>query len=771
MGRTPVSAREAEVLALLGAHLTHVEIATRLSLSVRTVESHVASLRRKLDLPGHRDLVRYAAAQRRGVLSPSAPSALTSFVGRAGALSATSDALAGSRLVTLAGPGGAGKTRLAQELLTRLDETAYDSVWLVDLVPVSDPAVLTLAVAEACGLDDQPAAEAVVALARGLGRGRGLLVLDNCEHLVGAVATLVDRLLGACPALTVLATSRSRLELPAEHVVPIGPLTDEEAVELFCRRAVAAGWPAPGEAERERLRRVCQRLDGLALAVELAAVRVPSLGLDGLEEALSEQTELLVARPRSMREALEWSWALLPPEDQRLMTSLAVFVSGFDRAAAAAVAARDPLAGISRLVDHHLVIPQPDQRWRILEPIRQFALARAPTSAYAAHAAWVTTAAKATGSGGDVDLEPLLDELRAAVVWLIDALPVEAAEPAHQLAITLFKAGHLREAQDRFVRAAQVTDDPCMSAAWLCEAAEIAKCRTLGDAAHRLEVQAVELLLERAPARVGPVARRAAETPVRFEGLCERRPDPAVIEHLSSLATPPAPEDVLAESAAADTRTSDLIEAGSIDEAVLLARDRVSLLLHEPLTPGTALELKDALHMAALSCVGAGDLKRALTYAETQLGLPFLREQRDLAVDELLLPLALSHDDAAALNAATLFKEDWEAAGRPVAPGRAIGPAAIAYLHGVRGARAGRREWLGVVAALRGVPRPLATEGTGYGEVFDAALALHHGRPADAAAALARAPTHSWYTALFTRWRTDMKNQLRPGTADTIRQS
>jgi hypothetical protein len=268
-------------------------------------------------------------------------------------------------------------------------------------------------------------------------------------------------------------------------------------------------------------------------------------------------------------------------------------------------------------------------------------------------------------------------------------------------------------------------------------------------------MEAVEVLLEHAPGETGPVARRAAETMTRFAGMFKLRPDPTVLTRLRSLASSPDTGDVLAQSATADEHTDDLVAGGEVASAAALARSRVLLLLHEPMMPAAGLELKDALHMAVLTHVGARQLDHARKYAETQLGLPFLREHRDLAVDEMLLPLALADDDAV-VPMATSFQDDWEAAGSPIAPGRAIGPAAVAYFYGHRGNQPARETWLEVTARVRGVPTPLATEATGYGEVFDAALALHRGRRLEAARLLERVPPDSWYGSLFAYWRADL---------------
>jgi predicted ATPase/DNA-binding CsgD family transcriptional regulator len=359
-----VSAREAEVLTLLGQHLTHAEIAATLVLSVRTVESHVASLRRKLGIAGHRDLVRYAASHH-----PALPDvALTSFVGRSRERAEVATALRASRLVSMVGPGGSGKTRLARVVADDLETLFPDGMWVVDLVPVSDAAGLAGAVASACGVGDLPGRSVEDATVRGLSAATALLVLDNCEHIVNAVAMLVDRLVSECRRVRVLVTSRARLVLPFERVYPLGGLAlDGDASDLLIDRAMTAGWPAPTPPERARIDAVCEKLDGLPLALELAAVRLPSLGLDGVERGLTDQSGLLVGgaraatRHRSMTEALEWSYRLLDAREQAVLRRVAVFASGFDADAASAVVGFGPVVAdevphmLSRLVDQSML--------------------------------------------------------------------------------------------------------------------------------------------------------------------------------------------------------------------------------------------------------------------------------------------------------------------------------------------------------------------------------------------------------------------------------
>src|SRR6202042_3642808 len=202
-----ISPREREVLELLGEHLTHEEIGRRLFISVRTVESHVASLRRKLDLPDHRALVRHAVAVRAAAPGPAVlPAPLTSFIGRETELTALGAALQGARLVSVVGPGGVGKTRLALAGATALAGSYPGGVRWADLAPVTEPARLADAVAEACDAalsSPRGPAEALIASLRGR---PALLVLDNAEHLVNAVAVLAERLVSSCPRLTILAT-------------------------------------------------------------------------------------------------------------------------------------------------------------------------------------------------------------------------------------------------------------------------------------------------------------------------------------------------------------------------------------------------------------------------------------------------------------------------------------------------------------------------------------------------------------------------------------
>lgn len=819
-----ISTREAEVLTLLGEHLTHAEIAARLFLSVRTVESHVASLRRKLGITGHRDLVRFATS-RRDATSPDrlralgAARSLTTFVGRDHERRELAAAVRANRLVSLVGPGGAGKTRLAEAVVDDLSPSFEDRVWHVDLVPVSDDAALASAIASACGMADMPGRIAEDAMVRAFGPDTCLLVLDNCEHVVNAVAVLVESLSAQCPGMHVLVTTRVRLVVPFEHVFPLAGLAGAgEALALFVERAMAAGWDLPDDAQRARMDAVCSAVDRLPLAIELAAVRLPALGLDGVERGLADQPALLVggaraqARQRSMNDTLSWSYRLLGPLEQRILCRTAVFAAAFSANTAREVVAfgsltmADVPTALGTLVDHSLLVPvagTQDRRWRLLEPVRQFALTQMQVpdaAAYDSHCDWVRTRVAhllTTSAGGGhrwlADFDDVADEMRAALAWLISLRPErdEAPELAHDLAMLLFRAGHLREAQRRFEQSAELAGQPRIAAQRLVEASDVARCRVLGEEAFRLDLAAVE------QCRLGDdrellalALARGAETVFRFEGMfAETVPmdqgtgllnemasaagDAAVYTaaHVVSLnrANPANPYsareaeravrlaerlgDRVRQSAAMDVLTGTYLMSGRLADAADCARRRVHLLSGQPIEPGVGLELKDALHMAVLCCVGAGDLSGAVDYGFAHRNLGFLREQGDLGIESTLTPDALSGNWSRVLDAGQLFKEDWIAAGRPSAAGRAIGPCAVAMVHGALGHDDQRSEWLDIVAELMGIPAARINTESGFGAVFEGMMLLHRDDAGAAARVLSATVAPGWYAQLLSQWR------------------
>ncbi len=320
---------------------------------------------------------------------------LTPLIGRDRLAARVAGHLADHRLVTLTGPGGSGKTRLA--VAVAADRAP---VWFVDLSVVDDPARVAVAVAGALGVRDEPGRPIADTLADALGAGDGLLVLDNCEHVLGGAAELVGVLLERCPTVRVLATSRVALRLRDEVIVPVpplpGPALDGEhtiaglaahpASRLFLERARArSGRPVP-ESDAGAVAQLCAELDGLPLAIELAAARTPVLSVPEIVARLRADHSVLrspdptaPARHRTVAAAVESSVDQLDPAARRLFDRLAVCAGGFDAEAAAAIAGPDAADCLAALVEASLVEtqrPGVDARYRMLVPIHRHALAR-----------------------------------------------------------------------------------------------------------------------------------------------------------------------------------------------------------------------------------------------------------------------------------------------------------------------------------------------------------------------------------------------------------
>jgi predicted ATPase len=296
--------------------------------------------------------------------------------------------LATHRQVTLTGTGGVGKTRLATEIAWSMADKFADGVWLIELAPVADPAAAAAAVASTMSIPAQQGMTMVQSIVDWL-RGRHLLlVVDNCEHVLGPVAKLVRAVEAGSPTVTVLATSREPLGAPGELVRPVAPLDPaSEAVELFCECVVAADESfTPSEEDRMAITAICRRLDGLPLAIELAAARIRSLTPTDLLGHLDDRFRLLraagrVERHQTMHAVVAWSYELISDREQLLFDRLSVFAGGFDLAAAEAVCTgtaihEDDVVGIlSLLVDKSMVIADRGQhsvRYRLLETLRQY---------------------------------------------------------------------------------------------------------------------------------------------------------------------------------------------------------------------------------------------------------------------------------------------------------------------------------------------------------------------------------------------------------------
>jgi predicted ATPase/DNA-binding NarL/FixJ family response regulator len=317
------------------------------------------------------------------------PTQLTSFIGRDAELDEVVRLLATTRLMTIAGAGGCGKTRLALRAARDLVDRWPDGVWWVDLGSVSDPSLVPGLTAAAARALIDPSADPLQTLAMQLRDQQLLLCLDTCEHVLDASAGMVDALLRSCPGLSVLATSREPLRVPGELVWRVPSLVDEDAVRLFSERAALVRPDFCADVDEHSVERICQRLDGIPLAVELAAAWVRVLtpkqiaaGLDDRFVLLSGGPRGVSARHQTLRASLRWSHHLLDEADRMVFRRLAVFAGGFTLDAARAVCGvtddpeHDRLLVLGRLVDKSLVVVDEEPveaRYRLLDTVRQYA--------------------------------------------------------------------------------------------------------------------------------------------------------------------------------------------------------------------------------------------------------------------------------------------------------------------------------------------------------------------------------------------------------------
>ncbi len=414
------------------------------------------------------------------------PVQLTSFVGREKELAEVAALIERHRLVTLIGTGGTGKTRLMLEAAGRLLDRHADGVWLAELAPLGDPSQIPSEVARALGAPEVPGVPAVQTVTAFVADKDLLLLLDNAEHLVDGVATFAERLLSNAPGLRIMTTSREALAVPGEAVLQLQSLScpavgvhrsgrradspvdvedaaSTEAVRLFVERAVSAD---PEFTLRDSnvasVVEICQRLDGIPLAIELAAARVNAMSPDDIALRLGDRFRLLaggrrtaVPRQQTLHALIDWSWDLLTDEDRRLLRRLSVFTGGWTvpmavRTVGDGSAAMDPLDlvdGLARLIDRSLVIVDRDtMRYRMLETIRQYARERliaageAPTVAdrhLRVYAALAVEAEEPMRGPAMVDwldrLDTEFDNLGTALEWGLEAEPWTAVRMATAL--------------------------------------------------------------------------------------------------------------------------------------------------------------------------------------------------------------------------------------------------------------------------------------------------------------------------------------------------
>jgi predicted ATPase/DNA-binding CsgD family transcriptional regulator len=460
----------------------------------------------------HPDLVNEFPPLRvsKAVVSQHLPVQLTSFVGRQAELTHVRELLK-SRLVTVTGAGGVGKTRLAIQLAGQLTGEFGDGVWYVDLAPITDPELVPVTVARALGLPDQPGRSTMDTLTRFVADRQMLMVLDNCEHLLDASATLVVALLEASQRLTLLATSREPIGVAGEVSwrVPSLSLADE-AIELYTDRArhVRPDF-AVGDDNAAAVGEICRRLDGLPLAIELAAARVRALSLAEILDSLHDRFRLLtggartaVRRQQTLRASVDWSHALLTEPERVLFRRLAVFLGGFDLDAAQAVAGGGDvqpyqvLDQLTLLVDKSLVVADDSggrTRYRLLETVRQYAAEKLGESGEADgvrshHRDHYTAMAALLDAPPDDSYERRIeqadneiDNLRAAFSWSRENSDVELALALASSLQPLWQArGRLREGLTWFDTALADLDAHDLGVAPAVRARAMADSATLG---------------------------------------------------------------------------------------------------------------------------------------------------------------------------------------------------------------------------------------------------------------------------------------------------
>ncbi|HVA32627.1 MAG TPA: tetratricopeptide repeat protein, partial [Candidatus Baltobacteraceae bacterium] len=343
-----------------------------------------------------------------------------------------------------AGPGGVGKTRLSVEVARTAIAASPGGVWFVDLAPVTDPGAIAERMARAAGVDLEPGSDALAALAQFLEPIQALLVVDNCEHLIDATARTVDRLLNECEQTRFLATSREPLHIPGESVYRLAPLERDAAVELFCERARegdAAFEPTPDE--RTRIAEICRRLDGIALAIELAAARLKTLSVAALSEHLQERFHVLsggsrtaLPRQQTMRALLDWSYDLLSDAERALFRCLSLFATSFTDelvCATSGLTPADAFECLESLADKSLLIAEvaaDRTRYRLLDSMREYArnrleecaevasALRAFAVAYADRAElWETTLENSSDRAWRELIDPELENTSVAMEW------------------------------------------------------------------------------------------------------------------------------------------------------------------------------------------------------------------------------------------------------------------------------------------------------------------------------------------------------------------
>ncbi|MGC7095279.1 ATP-binding protein [Amycolatopsis lurida] len=704
----PVSPRERDVLLAVADRLTNAEIAERLFVSVRTVESHVSALLRKLGARDRRELAGLAAgyAGDSGIAVPGLVQPATSFVGRGVELDTAAHLVAEAQVTTVLGPGGAGKTRLATAVTARAASGFPGGAAFVKLVPAR-PGYVLETIAAGLGVEPAPQQLLLDVVADRL-RGRVLLVLDNCEHVIDDVADVLADLVAANPRLSVLATSRERLGVPGETVLQLGPLRDEgEAVALFTDRARAVD-PA-FETDPAELAELCRELGGSPLQIELAAARVASLGVRGLLAGLADDPLRMLStgrgdrRHRSLRAVIEWSYRLLTDEERLLLARLSRFADRFDLDSAAALCPGLSVGAVAdllgRLVDKSLVEPG----WSLLDGVRRYAREQLDGSPEAAdvtalYLSWAARRAHDLTGRLDGDWQDEFDRIAG------DLRAAATTEPRHDLVSDLarltYARGFLAEASEHWRAAARLAGTTAEAATALDHAGTAAHVLTAGARDHYDLLREAARLTGDNAAAAGSLA-GAVVVATRFRGAgfvtrpvsrTELSELLAEAERLASGSAPaetrvaiarawlsgPAPQgvtmpaaeaavsaatafgDPLLLSAALDAQCTAAAGARDPGHAYRITLRRLELVdAFDRTLPQAALEVVDTFRAAVAYAVASGELADAVRIGRRAETDPTLSRHTYWGSGSVLTPLALAGHFAEALARAEPM---WESA-------------------------------------------------------------------------------------------------------------
>ncbi|WP_326834932.1 LuxR C-terminal-related transcriptional regulator [Amycolatopsis rhabdoformis] len=543
------------------------------------------------------------------------PAVLATFIGRDAVVGEVAGLLEERRLVTVTGPGGSGKTRLAGQVAERAASRFADGAWLIELASVADPGQVSVAVAASLGIQEQPGVPAELTLAKVLARQQVLLVIDNCEHVISAAAQLCAGLLAACDDVRVLATSREPLAVPGEARYRLGPLSlpgddsESEAVALFADRARRADARfVLDEVTGPEVGRLVRRLDGMPLAIELAAARVEALGVrqllgyldetlgfpDDRFELLAGADRLAAGRHRSLAATVEWSYRLLDEEQRRVFRRLSAFPGPFTLEAAAAVAGADSSPSVLYLVDCSLLSPphagaDGRARYQMLETLRAYGAkklaeagegqdAAGALAAYAIEVARQAESGLLTNSPREVAAARWLDAedalMRWALTWALDHDPAAAARLAAVLGWWWRLRGRLASQYGLLgeitARTETGSDDWCAAQLWLSRAAT----------QHREHTAALEqatALAEAAAAR-GPCRALADGLTMRATALANlERADEATGEARRALQVAREAGDRAAELYALGVLAAATSRVGDLEPAVQIARQAAQI--------------------------------------------------------------------------------------------------------------------------------------------------------------------------------------------------